>query len=512
MHGQAENGQVRGKLAKVDFAIFPAIGVLAFGCVVQSLTYLNHDVGWVLYSSQLMLRGAVFGKDIVEPNPPFVWWISTLPAAIAGMLGLPVIALFRAFVAALAVASLAAVDWMLRRQEAARSMRIGFLACAAYLFAIAVHRDFGQREHFSVILVLPYVLTVAHRLEGRDLGFAAGLAVGAGAALGLAFKPYFLLVPLLLEGALLYKVRSFRALVRPEALGAILAALMLAAALLITAQAWLLEVLPDIQQIYWAFERPMDLPWLGMIAAKFALPVFVAVFVVSTSPRPLVVALLLAAAGFAAAAVAQGKSYSYHLYPVLAFLLLAGAAGFAEQWKRSKGLAAAMLALLLAQNITESVRELANRTDRGGLGRHISSTVAFVAANTARGSSFLAVSTHPYPGFPTALYADRRWASTTNSQFYLPAVVRLRQSRQPQDAALTAFAERKARSAILRDLAQKPDVVLIDQRQNRHAIGIAEFDFLEFYLEDPQFRAAWARYRRAPSAPNGFAAYVKVRS
>ena len=509
--GGAGSGLIAVVLGKVDAALVYAIILLSFGCLAQAATYLNHDVAWVLYSSREMLHGAVFGTDIVEPNPPLIWWISAVPAAVAGLFGTPVVGTFRVFVAALAASSLFVADRLLACQQISRAKRIAFLVTAAYLLTIAVHRDFGQREHFAVMLVLPYILAVAQRIEGRSLGSAAGFAIGVCAALGLAFKPYFLLVPLLLEAALQLKLRSLRLLVRPEALGGVFTVLVYAIAILVMAPTWLFDVLPDIQQIYWAFDRPLTSQW-AVLAVKFALPVLVAAAVFSFNRSSQVFALVLAATGFAGAAIVQNKFYSYHNYPVLALLVLAAAAGIVDRRGRWKWPVTAMLVLMFIQNFNESAQSLINRSNLGPRGQQISAVVAFVAANSARDGSFLAVSTHPFPGFPTALYADRRWASTTNSQFYLPAVVRLRQSTGPADPALIAFAEHKARAAILHDLAIGPDVVLIDQSNYRHAIGNAKFDFLEFYLEDPKFRAVWSAYKQVQGPPRGFALYVRVRN
>ena len=55
-------------------------------------------------------------------------------------------------------------------------------------------QDFGEREHLVLALLLPYVLLVTARREGRILPRSLALAIGAGAALAFALKPHFLLV------------------------------------------------------------------------------------------------------------------------------------------------------------------------------------------------------------------------------------------------------------------------------------------------------------------------------
>ena len=457
-----------------------------------------------------MLHGAQFGTDIVEPNPPFMWWVSIVPAAAAEALGAPMIATLRVFIALVAAGSLVAADRLLAGTTSL-PRRIAFLAVAAYLFTFATHRDLGQREHFTVLLILPYVLAVALRMEGRSVEFMAGFAIGFAAGIGLSFKPYFLLIPLFLEATLLWKTRAPQLLARPEALGAVAVAVLFATATLLLARPWLFEVVPDVQRIYWAFDSTLGSQWVSL-AAKFVLPLLATVLVLFAEPPSHAKALLITGAGFAGAAILQGKYYTYHVYAIYVMLVLGAVAGFpGRPGRRAKILGLIFVGIFL-QNLKETGGRMLSLSEHGGFGKNVGEVIALVAENSPKDGSFLAVSTHNFPAFPTALYADRRYASTTNSQFYLPAVVRLRLSREPVDPELLAFAEIKARAAILHDLALRPDVVLIDQRSYRHAIGRAQFDFLQFYLEDPRFRTAWTQYRRIEPAPRGFAAYIRVRN
>jgi hypothetical protein len=500
--------QRRPALPRPDVLV-PAL-ILLVGIAAQSATYLNHDVAWVLYSSNRMLDGAVFGRDIVAANPPLIWWLSLIPNAIARLLHAPVIAVFRAFVIAVAAASLVACDRLLSAGKASRAERLLFLATAAYLLTIGVHRDFGQREHLAVALALPYVLAVARRMRGGRLPLAAALAIGAAAGLGIAFKPYFLLVPLALEGALLWRRRSPRLLLRPETIGMAGTFTVYAAALLAFARPWLFEAVPALAQVYWAFQQP-DSSFLAVVAVTFAIPLLGFALVLLFNPSSEAAALGLAAAGFFAAAMIQGEYYSYHIFPAFAFLLLGFVLGIPRMPRPWSSAAIALAILAAALNLYSSASGLLNRSDAGAFGRQAAAMNAFVESHVPPGGSFLAIATHPYPGFPTALYAQREWASTRNSRIFLPAVVRLREGSVPPNPRLLSFAESGAREAMLRDLSKNPDLVLIDQQSDRHAIGASKFDFLAFYSEDPRFAALWSHYIPLPGAPDGFAAYAHLR-
>lgn len=482
--------------------------ILLLGFLAQELTYLNHDVAWVLYSSKLLLDGAIIGRDVVAANPPLIWWLSSIPNAAAQLLGMPVVESFRLFVLLILAASLFFSDRFLVAGRAPMAMRALFLLSGAYLLTLAVHRDFGQREHLALALLLPYILSIAHRLDRQPIRPVWAFALGAAAGVGVAFKPHLVLVPLFLESVLLWRLRSLRVLVRPEALGAIAAIALYGAGLLLFARSWLFDAIPDIARVYWAFDESLA-GRATFIILKFTLPVIGSLVVLAKNGPRQSAALLLAGCGFLAAALLQGKYYSYHFYPAFVLFVLAfmtGLPGLPKLWRFPATL---IVIIIFATSIHESFRSLWSRSDWGPSGSRVASVMEFVVRNVPPDGSFLVVSTYPHPGFPTALYTQRRWASASNSALFMPAVVRLRESGIPSTSALRDFAERKAREAILRDLKSKPDLILIDSRRDRHAIGITSFDFLRFYLEDQRFRDAWVPYRRVPSAPRGFVAYAR---
>jgi hypothetical protein len=487
--------------------LVPAI-IIAAGYAAQANTFLNHDVGWVLYSTGRLLQGAVFGVDIVEPNPPLIWWISAGPVLVAEKFALPIWAVFRIFTILLLIISLRVSDRLLATGAVARTTRMTFLAAGAYLLTFAVHRDFGQREHLAVILILPYLLAVALRMGGGTIGTARAAAIGIAAGLAVALKPYFLGVPILVEAILLLKLRSLRLLVRPEALGAIFAVSSYALAVLLFASPWLTSAAPDILRIYWAFEVDASKQFVPLLE-RFYLVLIGAFVVVRSKPNPYAIVTLAAAAGFALSVVLQGKYYSYHIYPAFALLVIALTVSLDSMARKWKWPMIAILLVVLVQDLVFSGQKLIARTSHGAIGRSYGEMVSFVKSNTPEGGSFLAVSTHPYPGFPTALYANRRWSSTRNSQFYLPAVVRLREQGPRRDRELLVFAEAKARAAIASDLANRPELILIDQSLSRHAIEGSKFDYLKFFMEDPKFASRWSEYVPAPAQPRGFAAFVR---
>lgn len=475
-----------------------------------SSTFLNHDVAWVLYGSGVLLDGGWFGSDIVAANPPLIWWIYHVPNLAARLFGIPVEHAFRIFITAIAALSLIGSDRLLRVAGYERVWRAVFILVCATLFTLGAYRDFGQREHITVMLSLPYVLAAGIRFDGFSLDRRTAVLIGLSAGLGIALKPYFALVPLFVEVALILRQRQLALLRRGEAVGAVIAIVVYALAILIWARAWLYEAAPAIFKAYWAFEQA-SLAYMPKIAVLFLFPLLMGVAASAISRKrffgmPLLV--LLASVAFLFAAVIQAKYYSYHLYPAYTLVLIANVLLLRTLERPVRIVHASILALVGAASLVTPILWLMASQPGKPLHARTANVIEFVRDKVSADEPFLAISTHPFPGFPITIYADRSWSSTSNSRIFLPAVIKLRENRV-QDPELLAFVERSERAAMARDIEEKPALVLVDVATARHAIGTRKFDHLEFYREDEAFREAWKNYKQIPSPVPGLDAYVR---
>ena len=496
------------RMVRSDSAdLYLAFAILACGLAIQSLTFLNHDVAWVLYSSRELLSGAVFGEDVVAANPPLIWWISLIPNLFSEQTGLPIIGVYRGFVFAASLVSILTIRQLLYPTQNPNPPKLVVLTCAAWLLAFAIHRDYGQREHLAIILTLPYIAAITRRVEALPLGQVSALIIGVTAGVGFALKPYFVFVPLLLEGWLLWRARNLRLLFRPEAIGAILSVVAYGAAILIFAPNWLFETAPEIRKVYWAFENGVR--W-WRLANLFALPVILCCWTLARSRTNLGIAMFLGAIGFLFAAIVQGKLYTYHLYPAYMLMVLAGFSGALQKDSARAGLTAALMGAVLLHSGAIAYSNISARTAGGATGRSIQSVADFVRQQVPAEGSFISISTHPFPGFPTALYAERRWGSRSNSRIYLPAVVKLDEIGAEEDKELRDYVEARSVAELATDLEQRPDLILVDINPIRHAIGGSDFDFLKLYLQHERTRRLLSEYRRLDRAPSGYAAYVSA--
>jgi hypothetical protein len=230
--------------------VFAAFFVAAL--YIQFTSLINHDTAWFLYSVDAFFEGGRLYQDIFfEVNPPLALYL-TIPAVyVARVTGLFAPHVFTAYVFALIAISLWLVRHLLTRQAGrSGSVRRGVLFSALLALVICPAANFGQREHLMVILALPYMVLAAHRATGGACRPVAAVSIGLMAALGLALKPYFLLLPIALELYLLFVGRRLTGVLRPETFGMAGAGVLYGLALMWFTPDYLTRVVPFALEVF----------------------------------------------------------------------------------------------------------------------------------------------------------------------------------------------------------------------------------------------------------------------
>ncbi len=483
------------------------VSLTALGLLLQSTSYLNVDIAWILYTTGTMFEGAVFGKDFISANPPLVWFLSMPVVALSLASGLHEATAFRVLVAILTLGSLCLTYWLLHHRTlgASRPYIAHFLLVASYGFFLASYQDYGQREYLAVVLALPYFVMAAARLKGADFPWQLAAAVGAAAGLGLALKPYFLAAPALIELMLVMNSRNLKPAFRPEPLAIAGTILLYLLTIFLVTPEYIFEIVPMMTTVYWGFETPLVIVLLLIV--PHILGFLAALFLSRTKPEDtLLKVLLAAAAGFFVSYLVQMKGYTYHAFPPLLLAALAlsclivrpSADERADAKKPSawpSTTAATALFLLLAVNLLIVIHWYQNENQFNGPQAKATAEIIELVDRHAGEDYFLALNTHPYPTYVVANYSNAKPASNTNGRFYLPAIAKLRHAGRADDAGLLRVSEGHAWDRLVQDLAFEPKIILIHTNSRKHGIGDIEFDILSFYLEDERIRALWQDYR-----------------
>src|SRR5262245_43430143 len=85
--------------------------LLAAGVLARATdpTRASHDIAWTLHAGASLLDGGHYGVDVIDNNPPLVYWLAAAEVALARAVGAPALAV-HALLVVLAAALLAALS------------------------------------------------------------------------------------------------------------------------------------------------------------------------------------------------------------------------------------------------------------------------------------------------------------------------------------------------------------------------------------------------------------------
>ncbi len=489
--------------------VIPVAAVLALaGVYIQFTSLINHDVAWFLYSVKAWFDGGRLYQDVFfEVNPPLALYLTVPPVYVSRVTGLFAPHVFITYVFGLIVISLWLVHYVLNRQaDHSNSVQRGVLSAALLALVVCPAGDFGQREHLMIILALPYVVLAAHRAsKGTCSPFVAG-PLGALAALGFALKPYFLLLPVVLELYLLLAGRRLAGFLRPETLGLASAGLLYGLVLAWFTPDYLTRVAPFALQVFQEgfMSSPAEALW--RIETLF-LPLLLILHLATRraqSARVLADVFTLAALSFFLAYLMQMKAWSYQMFPTTASVVLAlGAILPGGRWygavppvaSRRKYLSRAAGPVAIGMLLTLAGEGIL----RGGYRSDFVERWAPVVRTHAAGSAIYVFSSNLSAGFPLVNETGVQWASRFPMQWLLPGLLRRLSEFAQQDAAMDPGALEEIRrytlDAVVADLTRwSPELVFVDMREEKSYFGGLRFDYIAFFSKDPRFVQIWSRY------------------
>ena len=496
-----------------------ALGVALGMCIAAYWVQpIWDEQAWYLYAGGRALAGArLYSADLVDVNPPLIIWFSELPMALAHALGLAPTLALKLCVAALSVASLA---WCCRLIQAAGDvfpprLAAGFAVVGVYVLGVYPAADLGQREHLIVVLSLPYLVMAATRLAGRSQPPAQAAVAGALVALGVCFKPYYLLMLLAVELMLLLRRPGLRGVFRTETVAIAATGLAYCATVWLQTPAYIKTYVPLLLELYrdvgdndWRTVLP-----LSRIAKIGGLILVCLVLGRRLRSEPLVT--LFVAAGIASAVVyvVQGKAWAYQLLPEASYLRFAAGLIIAELVLRCVVLPLAAAPLLPGRAIAAAatgamLAALLYLPSQHAMARDqwADDMVTEYLDATARypaGSAILVLSPNTYYAHQVALDRGFVWPSRFPQLWMLPGIMRNEQNfagvRQPLPPQRVAALAQETRTALAEDLQRwRPAAVLVERCSEAkpcYSLEGLQVDLAEWFNRDAGFRKAWSSYR-----------------
>ncbi|MER8426993.1 hypothetical protein [Mesorhizobium sp. M1403] len=428
----------------------------------------NVDVSWLLVVCDRLLGGERLNTDIMETNPPFSIWLYMPFMLLEKLTGIRAEFWLTLGVVCLSLASLFVSVRILARDEPVYRQPHAFWAAAAVLgWVLCFMPDqFGQREHFALIAILPWVALQCTRQRNPD--FSAGsrlehMVAGFGAAIVVMVKPpYFALAFMLPSLCLAVERRSLKPLfVVENLLGATIVAAYVASIALFD-RAYLSEVLPLVSEVYLplrASTADMLANWPKVVLLLAAATVLAAGGLRQTNWDVRIP--LLTALGFIPAFIVMGKGWPNHALAMVVVATLAfGIQLLRFGTFRSAGFirkAALIFGCVLVLQLAVRAQYAALTTDNGPIGRSVAAIRATVETPTIMSIADRMQVAHPLARLVDGRFISRHpsaWA-VSNADTLARATGDLERRRELESIRDRVIGEYAAEIS-----AKKPDVVL----------------------------------------------------
>lgn len=477
--------------------IGPSIFMLL--CIVvyylQDNLYLHKDVAIITHAATQLLQGQTYAHDIFDPNPPIIFYLHWIPIVLAKLTGLSILPIFRGYVIVL---SIVAIQWSLQlfnklcifNRLPLHKNNYSILAGGLIYILLFLPADaFGQREHFYVILTLPYLFLAACRLHAIQIKGVFTIAIGCMAGIGFAIKPVFLPMLGLIDLFFIYQTRRILGWLRLESLCCL--TILAGYALMVF---WLY---PSYFQIILPFWKPYYLGiikhWtividnLSVIWCCSAIGVYFL-----TRPHTLLKSIIVISIfGNIIAYLIPQVNWYYHLYPALAMSCLYFILHFSElvttiQDKDDFLLTCTMACVILLIPVGESSMRTYHAVTYFHDNNSEKQLLALLNQYPNQNHYMFFSMTHTL--YDLELYSQAKQVGCLS--FCHWEYTRLKPYSIHYINTIRAY----ALQLITHDLnAKKPGFVIIDNPSTQRYLG-QKIDFSTEYKRDPEFQKAWNHY------------------
>lgn len=501
-------------------AAFVALQLVALAAIKGVIpSALNQDVAWMLYGGQVLLDGGTYGIDVVDPNPPLIFWVSAVVVAVARLFGTTAQLVYDLGVMGLIVASVTLCHLIYTRR--AVSTHEGWLVSVLFAVAMVVPagRDFGQRDHVTVVMIMPYLFVIGARLDGQQTPRGLQLCAGGLAGIGIALKPFFLLMWLVPEAYVVFH-HGLRGIWHRHETMMILATQLLYAVVVVGFAPEYLQMAGQLLGYQDAYTSaiPINNPATKYLFLAIGLTL---VLRPTTSNHELRRVLLLNVAVCTAILFIQAKGFRYHFVPVyVASLCLANVIVLGSRTTRAFGVSALRVPIGAVACVLVVLGSAATGLHTRNVLRYRNGTIEELqrAVETyAPSDPIFVVSPTVPPAFPLVNLSGVTWSSRYSCQWLIPA------SYSDEQRGASPFPyrqvpemparERLALDHLMEDLhTRTPALIVVPLDAVWPMTGA--FDWLRYFEYEPRFVSFFdnyqhvgdvARYglyaRRAASAP-----------
>lgn len=309
------------------FSILSSLFILALSFYIQFTTPINLDSANTIHESILLFSGGKFFTDFFETTPPMFLYVN-FPVSFILMhfKNANMFIVFSIYYTLLSV-SMLSICYALSKKLFSASDKIKmllFMLASSAVFLDIGALYFGQREHTALIFTLPYFLLLALRLEKIPVNEKFCLFVGILGGIGFSIKPHFCLPFILSELYFYIKTREIKTWIRNENIIIVSIFVVYLISTYLLYPDYFHYIVPLSAQFYYQgisteFHR-------AFFQAKmlFSYITIIFYFLIKREGREdtLINVMLIGMIGYILSYISQIVSWDYHMFPAFCFTIL----------------------------------------------------------------------------------------------------------------------------------------------------------------------------------------------
>jgi len=470
---------------------FFLVPILIFFCVtffIQTRLVVNWDVTWDLMITKQVLNGGKYIQDFFDWNPPLIFYLYSPAVWIEQCLGISRAYALYGYIYALGLLSFIFCYQLIQKLFASESRLLkNFLSSVILvLFFLLPQADFGEREHLLLILSLPYILLKACRLQKIPVNHFMAGTIGFLAALGFAIKPFFLIIPIILE------LFTRRLRIETFIMGFVFVCYGL----------FIIKYFPDFLYsvaplasdfYYYGFSELWQVVILTPTVAfcYFVITYYIASFNKNPYKQSATI-LILGMIGFLITYFFQRTNWSYHSYPAFSVAILLSALFFGLFVSRTQknNFLIVLIGIIV---FSYPVAKIGVLFYKARIYKEFNAPLADFIKNNADNKSVYFFTASPSDVFPKVADANAIYASRLLHLFWIPGLVKMNYPNQIP--ATKKNNEQFFINMVLEDLrVRKPEFIFVDERYFKPFFSYIPFDYLTYFSKQPEFNQIWKHY------------------
>lgn len=510
------------------------IVLIAIG--LQTHTIISGDITWLMHVGKRYLAGGRYYQDFVEVNPPMAIYLYLIPVILSTFLSISFITSITLYIFGVAALTWLVCCYLLKKifAPADKTIRYCFEIMLAFALFILPTYAFGQREHFFVMLMLPYFLLAVLRLHKQSINKPTAILIGIIAGIGFSIKPFFLLAWLFIEIHMLAKAKSLKINFRIENFSVMLLFLIYAISIILFTPEYVKQIEALIKPTYYLnFHVSLS---LLLINHLFVYCVILLIIYGLTRRKlhyqAFVDLLAISMVSMLVNYITQQTLWFYHILPALFFAVLLLTLITADYIKANNPLKSNSITwpffshlgtifILLALQIYIFFVAFGNIKTSYYLTKALFDNPILPIAKSANKHPIYILTDNIAINYPLIDYANTYSPSAFPCLWLISAAHKLGQAdkspaKQQLATQIANFVRTKEINNIIKHkplfifVQHKDNIVLLNRNSlftySYKVEQLPTFNFLAYFLQDPHFARFWQNYRYKGQA-GAFAVY-----